>query len=371
MPETPRRRVPDHRRARMSRRGKLVAAAATVAVAAAGGFGYFALFPQQAPAFVRTTLQTVGIVETGPEAEPPAPTCPLTGQVAPGGKVPGRPALAIKVENHPEARPQAALNDADIVVEEPVEGGYTRFIAIYQCDDAGRVGPVRSGRTTDPDYLRQLGPAVFGYAGGVNVVKEEVPAVGLIDVNYIIAAEAYTRDEARSAPHDLYTSTRALWRAADASSSAPAPLFTYAAAWEGKARKVSTVHLPYSWVSDVVWTWDRGQRAWLRSHGDEPHLLEGDDQVSADSVVIQVVTVTDGDIIDPAGNPSPEVKLTGSGKAYVLRDGMVIVGRWERATLDDLTRFVAKDGSEISLSPGRAWVQLLPSTVEVELVRRG
>jgi len=367
MPATQRPRPSGHRRVSISPRGKLVAAGATVAVAASGALGYFALFPQQAPAFVRSTLQSVGIV--GPEAGPPAPTCPLTGEQVPGGKVPARPALAIKVENHPEARPQAALNDADIVVEEPVEGGYTRFIAIYQCHDAGRVGPIRSGRTTDPDYLRQLGPAVFGYAGGVNIVKKEVPAVGLVDVNYIIAAGAYSRDDSRPAPHNLYTTTRALWRAARSNTGAPAPLFTYSPSWDGRARKVSAIHLPYSWVSDVVWTWDRGQRAWLRFHGDEPHQLEGGAQVSAQSVVIQVVTVTDGDIIDPAGNPSPEVELTGFGKAYVLRDGKVIVGRWERETLEDVTRFVSKDGAEMTLSPGRAWVQLLPSWIDVELVR--
>lgn len=367
MPSSPRPRLSRDRRRSLTRRGKLVAAGATVAVVATGALGYFALFPQQAPAFVRTTLQTVGIV--GPEVGPPAPMCPLTGEEVPGGKVPSRPALAIKVENHPEARPQAALNYADIVVEEPVEGGYTRFIAIYQCHDAGRVGPVRSGRTTDPDYLRQLGPAVFGYAGGVNAVKKEVPAVGLVDVNYIIAAKEYTRDPSRVAPHNLYTTTADLWRAARSTTGAPAPLFSYSPSWDGPARKVASVHLPYSWVSDVIWIWDREQRVWLRSHGDEPHMLEGGDQVSARSVVIQVVSVTDGNIIDPAGNPSPEVELTGTGRAFVLRGGKVIVGRWERATLDDVTRFVTKDGTEMTLAPGRAWVQLLPSWVEVELIR--
>jgi len=365
MPASP--HLSRHRRSALSRRGKLVAATATVSVAATGVLGYFALFPQQAPAFVRSTLQTVGIV--GDEVGPPVPTCPLTGEAVPGGKVPARPALAIKVENHPEARPQAALNDADIVVEEPVEGGYTRFIAIYQCHDADRVGPVRSGRTTDPDYLRQLGPAVFGYAGGVNVVKREVPAVGLVDVNYLIAAKEYARDPSRVAPHNLYTTTADLWRASRSKTGAPAPLFSYTPSWDGPARKVSAVHLPYSWVSDVNWVWDREQRVWLRSHGDQPHLLEGGDQVSARSVVIQLVSVTGGDIIDPAGNPSPEVELTGTGKAYVLRGGKVIAGRWERATLDDVTRFVTKDGTEITLAPGRAWVQLLPSWVDVELTR--
>ena len=352
----------------LTRRGKLVAAGATVAVVAGGALGYFVLFPQQAPAFVRDTLQSVGLA--GPEAGAPDATCPLTGEPVPGSEVPDRPALAIKIENAPEARPQASLNGADVVVEEPVEGGYTRFIAVFQCGDSSRVGPVRSGRTTDPDYLRQLGPAVFGYAGGRNTVTREVPAVGLVDVNYIIAADAYVRDETRAAPHDLYTTTAALWKVARSRDGAPDPLFTYAADGEGAAKKIRSAHLPFSGVSDVYWQWNGAKGAWLRSHGDVPHVLEGNERVSAANVVVQVVTVTDSDFLDSAGNPSPEVELTGSGKAYVLRDGTVIRGRWERESLKDVTTFVTKDGTEIELAPGRTWVELLPSWVAVELTRR-
>jgi hypothetical protein len=352
----------------LSRRGKLVAAGATVAVIAGGTLGYFTLFPQQAPAFVRDTLQSVGLTDSNAGA--PEATCPLTGAPVPGSEVPDRPALAIKIENAPEARPQAALNDADVVVEEPVEGGYTRFIAVFQCADSDRVGPVRSGRTTDPDYLRQLGPAVFGYAGGRNVVKQEVPKVGLVDVNYIVAAGAYTRDESRAAPHDLFTTTDALWRAGRSKEGAPDPLFTYAETWDGPAKRIRSVHLPYSGVSDVYWHWNGGKGAWLRSHGDVPHVLEGDERVSAANVVIQVVSVTDSDFLDSAGNPSPEVDLTGSGKAYVLRDGEVIRGRWKRESLHDVTTFITKEGTEIALAPGRTWVELLPSEVPVEFERR-
>ncbi|HET9250410.1 MAG TPA: DUF3048 domain-containing protein [Actinomycetota bacterium] len=367
MSGTHRTRTPRTRRT-LTRRGKLVAAAATVVVAAGGVLGYFALFPQQAPAFVRDTLQSVGLA--GPEVGAPEATCPLTGAPVPGSEVPDRPALAIKIENAPEARPQAALNEADVVVEEPVEGGYTRFIAVFQCEDSDRVGPVRSGRTTDPDYLRQLGPAVFGYAGGRNVVKLEVPKVGLVDVNYIIAADAYTRDPSRAAPHDLFTTTDALWRAARSKEGAPDPLFAYAETWDGASKRIRSAHLPYSGVSDVSWHWNGGKGAWLRSHGDVPHVLEGGERVSATNVVIQVVTVTDSDFLDSAGNPSPEVELTGSGRAYVLRDGRVIRGRWERESLDDVTTFVTKDGTEIALAPGRTWVELLPTWIDVELERR-
>jgi hypothetical protein len=241
---------------------------------------------------------------------------------------------------------------------------------VFQCGDSDRVGPVRSGRTTDPDYLRQLGPAVFGYAGGRNVVKQEVPKVGLVDVNYIVAAGAYTRDESRAAPHNLYTTTDALWRAGRSKDGAPDPLFAYAETWDGAAKRIRSVHLPYSGVSDVYWHWNGGKGAWLRSHGDVPHVLEGNERVSATNVVIQVVSVTDSDFLDSAGNPSPEVDLTGSGKAYVLRDGEVIRGRWERESLHDVTTIVAKDGTEIALAPGRTWVELLPSWVAVELERR-
>jgi hypothetical protein len=354
-------------RSSLTRRGKIIAAVATVAVVAGGTIGYFALFPQKAPAFVRKTLQTVGLA--GPSAADAPPACPLTGLPAPHEEIPVRPALAIKVENAPEARPQASLNDADVVVEEPVEGGYTRFIAIFQCHGSARVGPVRSSRTTDPDYLRQLGPAVFGYSGGRSVVAAQVPKVGLVDVNYNLASSAYTRDESRIAPHNLYTTTAGLWKAAKSKEGAPQPLFAYADTWDGAAKPVKSAHLPFSSASDVYWQWSGGRHAWLRSHGTVPHTLEDGERVSATNVVVQVVNVTDSSYLDAAGNPSPEVDLAGDGPAYVLRDGELIRGRWERRSLHAPTRFITKDGTKIKLEPGRTWVELVPSYVDLTFAK--
>jgi len=86
-------------------------------------------------------------------AEAPPPACPLTGEPAPHGAVPDRPALAIKVENAPEARPQSGMDKADVVYEEVVEGGVVRFMAVFQSQDAAEVGPVRSVRPVDPDIV--------------------------------------------------------------------------------------------------------------------------------------------------------------------------------------------------------------------------
>src|SRR6266702_2995767 len=98
-----------------------------------------------------------------PSASPSAPpACPLTGAPAPAGSVPQRPAFAVKIPNDPTGRPQTGLDKTDIVYEEPVEGGITRLIAIYQCTDVDRIEPVRSGRFVDIDVLQQFGHPVFG-----------------------------------------------------------------------------------------------------------------------------------------------------------------------------------------------------------------
>ncbi|HZD79863.1 MAG TPA: DUF3048 domain-containing protein [Actinomycetota bacterium] len=348
----------------LTRRGKAAIAGGVVVTVAVAAVGFFSLFPDKAPAFVRTAISGVGLAP-----DPPPPDCPLTGRPAPHGAIPDRPALAVKVENLPEARPQSGLDRADVVYEEPVEGGITRFIAIFQCSQADRVGPVRSGRTTDPKVLVQYGHPVIGYAGGAPPVVKAIDEAGLIDVNFDVAASAYTRDPDRPAPHNLYTTTKALWKASRTKDGAPDPVFDHAPEIEGRSRRAASVHLPFSSYSDVIWRWGKKQGAWQRFHGTEPHLLTDGRQVSAANVVVMQVPVSTGSIIDAAGNASPEVSLTGSGRAWVFRDGRVIVGRWRRPALKDVTSFVTRDGSSIALAPGTTWVELVPQSIGVQIAK--
>lgn len=352
--------TPARRRPSLSRRRKAVAGLATTVVVSGGALGYFALLPRQAPAFVRSAMATVGLTEDAP-APVPLPTCPLTGEEV--SKVPSRPALAVKVENYPDARPQAGLQSADIVYEEPVEGGISRFIAVYHCADVDRVGPVRSARVTDPEVLSQLGVPVLAYSGGAPNVVRVVEAANLVPLDETAGGEAFTRDPGREAPHNLYADTASLYRLAKAGSEAPDPVFRYSDELEGRSKRISLIHLPFSSTyADVYWSWSRRAGEWRRSHGDVPHVDETGDPISAANVVVQLVPV----VVGPRGGLTPHLGLTGSGRAYVFRDGRMIVGRWERQTLHDVTRFVTKDGVEIALAPGRTWVELLPSELAVE-----
>lgn len=294
----------------------------------------------------------------------PPPTCPLTGEPAPHGVVPQRPALAIKVENLPESRPQTGLDAADIVYEEPVEVFITRFIVVYQCHGAPRVEPVRSVRLEDPDVLRQFGRPLLGYSGGVPKVKNKIRAAGIHDVNAIHDGQAYHRDPSRVEPHNLYTSTGALWKLAPKGEGAPDPIFTYSTKPPAAPRE-SWVHLPFSSYSDVYWRWSRAHHYWLRYHGTVPHTLSNGEQVHATNVVVQVVRVTLSQITDVNGVHSPFAHVVGHGKAYVFRNGRMVAGTWSRPSLSDVTTFKDARGNVIALEPGNTWVELFPSTLEV------
>jgi hypothetical protein len=305
-----------------------------------------------------------GSPSSTPTTPAPPPICPLSGLRA-RPSVPNRPALAVKVENLPIARPQTGLSWADIVYEEPVEAGITRFIVVYQCNDASRIEPVRSGRLTDPDILVQFGHPVFAYAGAVPEVVAKVAIRGIIDVNFNRAIDAYHRDPNRPQPHNLYTSTRELYAAAHTHQPAPKAIFTYAIGAPAGAKKVSTIHVPFSGLSDVFWKWSASKKAWLRFHGDVPHTLSDGTQVSARNVIVQMVRVTLTDITDVNGVPSPYVVSVGSGKAFIFRNGRVISGKWVRSSLREVTKFEDARGNEIPLMPGNTWIELVPNTIKI------
>jgi hypothetical protein len=295
--------------------------------------------------------------------------CSLTDLPAPGGSVPSRPALAVKVENLPVARPQYGLGDADVVYEEPVEGGITRFVVVYQCRSSPRIEPIRSARIVDPAIVDQFGRhPLFAYAGGIAPAVAAVQSSSLVDVGVDRAPGAYFRDPARPSPHNLASSTHALYAAASSdqpSAAPPAPVFRYGPVPSGAAPTAS-IHIGYP-ASDVTWRWDSQARAWLRSYGNgqAAATAEGGQISAANVVVMKVVVYPSPYVEDATGVHENLVTLTGSGSAQVFRDGVEVSGTWSRPSLHETTRYVDASGSDITLADGITWVELVPTTVAV------
>src|SRR5688500_2411294 len=102
---------------------------------------------------------------TAPPAPTPTSGAPLTGLAVTDPAKVARPALIVKLDNAPKGRPQEGINQADVVVEVGVEGGITRFAAIFHSQDIPEVGPIRSARSTDIAIASELNRPLFAYSG--------------------------------------------------------------------------------------------------------------------------------------------------------------------------------------------------------------
>ncbi|HEX4220276.1 MAG TPA: DUF3048 domain-containing protein [Acidimicrobiales bacterium] len=310
------------------------------------------------------------ITAVPPTTTTSAPTCPLTGTPAPGGTVPGRPALGVKIGNYPDDRPSAGLNQADVVFEEPVEGGITRLVAVFQCQSPALVGDLRSARQPDVGILSQLSKPLFVHAGGIDPVIALLQAAPLTDENLLsgAAASAVIQQPGRSAPYSTFANTATLWALDPADNTAPAPIFTYTPAPPAGsvAGSGGSAHIPFSGTSDVTWTWNPAADNYLRSYATGPDTLIDGSQSAANNVVIMTVQTSNGPWLEnDQGGLEVQVPDTGSGPVVVLRNGAAITGTWTRTSLTQPPRLTAANGTPITLQPGNAWEELVPSGITV------
>jgi len=294
---------------------------------------------------------------------PSGPVCPLTGLPAPGGQVPQRPALAVKIDDYPQARPQSGLAQADIVFDEPVEGLITRFAAVFQCQSPTLVGPIRSARAVDLQILDQLSRPILVHVGGIDPVLSMLRSGNLLDYDLRTHGSIVQTVPGRYAPYDTYISAAAGWGLDPGYKTPPAALFSYSTTTPS-GTPTTSIHIPFSGTNDVHWTWNASSGRWLLSYGGVPALVAGGGQISTTNIVVQRVHVTYGPWLEnDVGGLEVQSQLTGSGPLTVLRNGVAITGTWQRASLHDPTTLIASDGSPIALDPGQTWVEIVPTTV--------
>lgn len=294
---------------------------------------------------------------------PPIPVAPLTG--LPVWAINNRPALSIKVDNSSPARPQTGLDHADLVTDELVEGGITRLMATFQSQDAPLVGPIRSARPVDAALLRELGGGVFAYSGAA---AGEIAPVQADSTATLISADNTPsvfdiNHPGRVAPYSTYATTADLWAAgmhAGAAQVPPKPLFTYDANVPPTPPPATHIMLPMSPETSAGWNWDPVSKSYLRIQDGAPDLLDNGAQISTANVVVLSVAIGPTGIFDSAGNEDPLVIVTGSGPSWVLRDGKVIPGTWQRPAITDTVHLVDTVGKTVPLEPGRTWIELLP-----------
>ncbi|WP_050613884.1 DUF3048 domain-containing protein [Bacillus testis] len=283
---------------------------------------------------------------------------PLTGKEATGDT--HHRAVAVMVNNHPDARPQSGLQKADIVYEMLAEGEITRFLAVYQSEFPDMVGPVRSAR----DYYIRLAKGLdslficHGYSPEAKALLDQ----GYVDhLNGLFYdGTLFKRDKTRKAPHNSYITFNHIEEGANEKhynmASPPKPFLFMdrqeTTRIEGESGNEATVEYGNR-LFDVHYAYDESIGRYTRSTAGE----QMKDRDSGNPVYIDNIIVLDAPHAVTDSKGRRDIDLTGGGEAYLLQKG-----KWNRIQwryLDQVLTF-QKDGEALKLVPGKTWVNIVP-----------
>jgi len=266
------------------------------------------------------------------------------------------PVLAVKIDNIVDARPQTGLQSADLIYVIPVEGGLTRFMAVFSSHLPPVVGPVRSARQSDLDLLYQFGRPAFAWSGATPHLVPFIERARVADL-YALQVGGYYRDPNRVAPYNLYAHTRQLVAEARGASKARDIGFRFGAQPAG-GKGVASYSVKYP-AASYTFRWSAKDKRWLAWIDGAPAKATEGGQLGGSTVIVQYTQIATSRFEEYGGRP-PDAKSVGSGTAVVLRDGRAYTVHWSRPTLEGGTTYTLLDGRRMLFAPGQVWVVLAP-----------
>lgn len=300
-------------------------------------------------------------------APPPTELAPLRGTTVAAGTS-AHPSIAAKIDNHWDARPQAGLELADVVYEELVEGGITRYVAIWQSTIPELLGPVRSIRPMDPDIVAPH-HGIIAYSGGQTrfvTLMQRTPVYNAIHGS-ADTKHTFFRAKGRKGPHDVLVKAQEVV-AQHPELAAPAQQWAFApdAAASSPAKEgspVAAIDYRFSRLFYGTWVYDPDSSRYLRVQQGNVDVDSDGNQLAATNVVIlRVTVVNDGGV--------PKTVLEGSGEAWVSTGGGTLRGTWSKPSMTAPVKLTDDNGFTIQLGAGNTWVELLPPQGSVDFVAR-
>lgn len=305
---------------------------------------------------------------TAPTTAPATTTTPpsvrrwaLTGLPV-HGPLPQHPVYIVKIDNTSSSRPQLGLDDADMVVEELVEGGLTRLAAFYYSTIPPRVGPVRSMRASDIGISEPANAFLVasGAAGKTMMLLNEA---GIDRVTE--GAAGFYRSTRRYAPYNLMMYLPALAKHVSRAWGRPGGQylpFGPPAAFHGTI-PVHSATVRFSGASTDNWVL-RGAH-WYRTNS---YSQPGRD-FPASNVLILRVQVGNAGYLDPAGNPVPETFFYGHGGATLIHGDHAEHGIWHKDGTSGRVRLTS-GGKPMTVPYGHTFIELLPDDGGVVTLHR-
>lgn len=357
-----------------------------------GGISYFVFSSVNKPVIATPPTKLANGSIAFDDSLPKTESCPLNGvkySVQQRQWWEKHEPLGVMIENSTDARPQSGLSYADVIYEAVAEGGITRFLSVFYCQDAPEIGPIRSARTYYIDMMSQYGTyPLYAHVGGANA-DGPADALGQLDDygwssyndlnQFSIGFPTFWRDYTRqghtvATEHTMYSTTTKLWDFAK--TQRDITNVTKAGAWDANytpytfkddaalsARPISqTVHLDF-WEDQsyaVDWIYDRTNNVYKRNNGGEPHIdIDTKKQLTAKNVVVLLMdqsNASDG----YANNEHLLYDDTGTGKALIFIDGKEVKGTWKKASRKAQLIINDASGVPVQFDRGNIWFSILP-----------
>lgn len=292
---------------------------------------------------------------TASDTPAPPPINPMTGLDVKAGDdvINQHPVLVVKMDNTYASAPQIGLGEADLVVEELVEGGLTRLAAFFHSTIPARVGPVRSMRASDIGIVSPVGAAVVT-SGAAPVTIRRIQAAGIHFFGE--STKGFARDSSRSAPYNLFANLRETASLTRHPSEQPQDYLPWGTEQDlPKGQPATSIAATFSGGHTTDWTYQGGHYVNTNSNA------AADDRFAPDTVLVLRVQEGDAGYLDPAGNPVPETKLVGQGPALLFHGGSVVRATWTKASLQDPIKLSTKAGA-LSVPAGHTWIELVPTS---------
>ena len=342
----------------------------------AGGSPAAVASPSSAPVAAATATRAPSpTVPPTPTPTPKPKIWPLTGLPAAADASLGRRPLNVRMPNDPNARPQYGLNKADLVFEMIVEGGVTRFSAIFHSKDADTVGPVRSYRFSDLHITQMLRGALVSSGSTIeerDAVTQSIKDGNMLSVDAERDGRPYYRVAFRPAPNNEFTSTPADREAVNragggAPVEVPALAFVPADNKDPKAggfaaaEPAKTVTVPFQGVWATTFTWDAAANGYRRfQNGAQTVDGDGSGPILAKNVIVMTTDIWTTSVVeDSLGSHGLDYRMTGGGPVSVFRDGLRMDGTWKRDGVLDPFTFWDASGTQLLLEPGQSWIHFI------------
>jgi hypothetical protein len=294
------------------------------------------------------------------ESEPEPERNILTGEIGTNGKV-----MAVKFDDTRAAHPQEGVESADVVFITQVEAGLTRLMGIYSSNYPDQVGPIRSARISDIDILAQFGRVGFLYSGAQSKLR---PVIGQANLENLSAERnppsIYFNDPGRFAPYSMMVRIPLLLEKSE-NVDLVKPIGWEHGELSDLAKRVEKVKIKWPNASyEAIWN-EKKERFDL-NFGGSPNLAKSGKRLGSNMMIVQFVEITPSEYGDKFGGVTPKTKVTGSGRALLLRDGTVTEVNWSRQSPTAPTSWTLSNGELAKFATGQVWIFLTDQQVEIQ-----